>query len=268
MTKIYFHIARIFLGIVFVGSVLVRTFAPHLLAGVSFPPTAQAWLDVMESTRYLQALLYITEFVMGLALLIGIFVPLAVLILVPITLNIALFHIFLQPTVDRMTQVALMLGAHTILAYHSRRSLAPLFLPASRDRLNWKIKSFNVRLILQILLGLMFILAGGAKLLIPDRLSVGDFLIDGMKATGYLYPLLGTTELAIGFLLAANRFIPLTLVALAPIMLNIFFYHVFLDPSGLPVIFVVSGIFIFLVSSHFDAYRPLMNLKTNFGAVN
>jgi hypothetical protein len=68
MTKIYVRVARIFLGIVLVGSVLVRTFAPHLLAGVSFPPVAQAWLDVMESTRYLQTLLYVTEFVTGLAL--------------------------------------------------------------------------------------------------------------------------------------------------------------------------------------------------------
>jgi putative oxidoreductase len=93
MTKIYFHVARVFLGSVLVGSVLVRTFAPHLLAGISFPPAAQDWLDVMESTRYLQTLLYVTEFMTGLALLIGIFVPLVVLILVPITLNIALFHL-------------------------------------------------------------------------------------------------------------------------------------------------------------------------------
>jgi putative oxidoreductase len=94
MTKIYFHVARIFLGSVLVGSVLVRTFAPHLFAGVSFPPLAQDWLDVMESTRYLQTLLYVTELMTGLALLIRIFVPLVVLILVPITVNIALFHIF------------------------------------------------------------------------------------------------------------------------------------------------------------------------------
>jgi putative oxidoreductase len=126
MTKIHFQIARMFLGSVLVGAVLVRTFAPHLLAGVSFPPAAQDWLDFMESTRYLQTLLYVTEFMTGFALLIGFFVPLTVLILIPITINIALFHIFLQPTVERITQVALMLGAHALLAYDSRRSLTPL----------------------------------------------------------------------------------------------------------------------------------------------
>jgi putative oxidoreductase len=261
MTKIYFHVARIFLGTVLVGSVLVRTFAPHLLAGVSFPPAAQDWLNVMESTRYLQTLLYVTEFMTGLTLLIGIFVPLVVLILAPITLNIALFHIFLQPRAERIIQVILMLGAHALLAYHSRRSFTYLFCSASPACSSWKIGSLNVRLIIQIFLGLMFVLAGGAKLLVPDRLSVGDFLIDGMKATGYLYPLLGTTEFVAGLFLVTNHFVPLTLVILAPIMLNIFLYHVFLASVGLPVVFVFSGIYIALVISHFHAYRPLINFK-------
>lgn len=244
-----------------VGSVIVRTFAPHLLTGMSFPPAAQNWLDVMESTRYLQTLLYVSEFVTGLALLIGIFVPLVVLMLAPITLNIALFHIFLQPTVERMTLVVLMLSAYAVLAYCARRSLTHLFRSATFNRSYWKIKSLDIGLILQMLLGLMFMLAGSAKLLIPDRLSVGDFLIDGMKATGYLYPLLGMTELAIGFFLAANRFIPLTLVMTAPIVLNIFLYHLFLAPNGLPVISLFSGIYIALVVSYFDAYHPLLSVK-------
>jgi uncharacterized membrane protein YphA (DoxX/SURF4 family) len=172
-----------------------------------------------------------------------------------------LFHIFLQPTVGRIIQVVLMLGAHTLLAYHSRRSLTHLVRPTLPDRSNWKIGSLDVQLILQILLGLMFVLAGGAKLLISERLSVGDFLIDGMKATGYLYPLLGATEFVTGLFLATNHFVPLTLVVLAPIMLNIFLYHVFLASGGLPVVFIFSGIYIALGISHFHAYRPLINFK-------
>jgi uncharacterized membrane protein YphA (DoxX/SURF4 family) len=261
MTKIYFHIARLFLGFVLVGSVLVRTFAPHLLAGVSFPPAAQDWLDVMASTRYLQILLYCTEFITGLALLVGIFVPLVVLILVPITFNIALFHVFLQPTVERMTQVALMLVAHALLAYDSRQSYTYLFRAVRIVRPGQKIGSLSVTLILQILLGLMFVLAGGAKLLIPARLSIGDFLIDGMKATGYLYPLLGATEFIAGLFLVTNYFLPLTLVGLAPVIVNIFFYHVFLAPGGLHVSLVFSAIYVALVMAHFHAYRPLLRLK-------
>jgi putative oxidoreductase len=260
MTKIYFQVARIFLGSILVGSVLVRIFAQHLLAGVSFPPAAKDWLDVMESTRYLQTLLYVTEFITGLALLIGIFVPLAVLILAPITLNIALFHIFLQPTVGRMMQVALMVGAHTLLAYHSRRSFTHFFRSANPVRAGWKIGSLNVRLTFQILLGLIFVLTGGAKLLIPDRLSVGDFLIEGMKATGYLYPLLGATEFITGLFLVTNYFVPLTLVALAPIIVNIFFYHAFLAAVGLPASLILSGIYVALVIAHSQAYCPLFKL--------
>jgi hypothetical protein len=109
----------------------------------------------------------------------------------------------------------------------------------------------------------MFVLAGGAKLLIPNRLSVGDFLIDGMKATDYLYPLLGTTEFIAGLFLATNHFVPLTLVVLAPIIVNIFCYHAFLVPVGLPVSFIFSGIYVVLVITHFYAYRPLLKLEAN-----
>ncbi len=65
MIKIYSYAARMFLGIVLVSAVLVRVFAPQLAARANFPPAAQAWLDVMKATGYLQTLLYLTEFIGG-----------------------------------------------------------------------------------------------------------------------------------------------------------------------------------------------------------
>jgi putative oxidoreductase len=261
MTKLYFHAARVFLGLVLVVAVLARTVASQLSAGVSFLPAAQAWLDVMASTGYLQTVLYVTEFVAGLALLFNFCIPLAVLVLAPITLNIALFHIFLQPTAGRMVQVVLMVGAHAVLAYYARRSLLPLFQPNSPARLNWKVGAFNIRLLIQIVLGAMFVVAGGAKLLIPARLSVGDALIDGMKATGYLYALLGITEAISGLFLAINRYVPLTLTVLAPIVLNIFLYHVFLAPMGLPVALILSSGYIAIVVFYAHYFRALLGFR-------
>jgi putative oxidoreductase len=127
--KMYTCIARITLGLIFVVTVVVRVLMPQVIASAGFPAAAQAWLDVMHDTGYLQSLLYLTELIGGGALLLNIFVPLALLILAPITLNIALFHFFLNPSLVRITLVLVMLSSHLLLVYRHKRSFAPLFYP-------------------------------------------------------------------------------------------------------------------------------------------
>jgi hypothetical protein len=261
MVKMCAHIARVLLGLIFVVSVIVRVLMPQVVASAGFPVAAQAWLDAMRATGYLQPLLYLTEFIGGGALLLNIFVPAALITLTPIVLNIALFHFFLDLRPARIVLVLFVLAAHLLLIYLHRRSLMPLIEKVDPIWSGLKVGRFDLRSLLQILLGLTLVVTGGAKLLIPDRLSVGDLLIDGMKATGYLYPLLGATEFVTGLLLATNNFVPLTLVVLAPIMLNIFFYHLFLATVGLPVFSILSGIYIAIVIAHFHAYRPLLNFR-------
>ena len=47
-------------------------------------------------------------------------------------------------------------------------------------------------------------------------------------------------ELACGLLLLANRYLPLALALLAPVIVNIVLFHLFLSPAGLPLAFFVS----------------------------
>jgi hypothetical protein len=264
MIKIYANAARILLGLILVGAVLFRLFAsPQLIATMGFPPAAQNWLDVMKSTGYLQTLLYATEFMAGAALLMNLFIPLVLTVLTPVILNIALFHIFLDARLARIMLVLLMLGAHWLLVYLYRRSFTPLFHPVKPIWSGLTFRFFNIRLIFQIILGLAFALAGGAKLLIPNQLSLGDLLIDGMKNTGYLYSLLGFTELITGIVILSGRFVPLALAISAPITLNIFLYHVFLSPAGLLISFMLVAIHTTLSVAYADAYRSLTRLKVS-----
>ena len=57
--------------------------------------------------------------------------------------------------------------------------------------------------------------------------------------SGYFFPLLKSIEVVAGLLLLANLFVPLTLAVLAPIIVNIIGFHLFLEPSGLPIPLVV-----------------------------
>lgn len=91
--KIVTLIARLLLGLIFLG------------AGISFffttpPPLEGAMGDFfkgMAATGYFFHLLKVTEIVCGALLLSGFFVPLALVVLAPITLNIFLVHLFMAP---------------------------------------------------------------------------------------------------------------------------------------------------------------------------
>jgi putative oxidoreductase len=50
--------------------------------------------------------------------------------------------------------------------------------------------------------------------------------VTAMVDTGYLWPIIGITELLAGLAILSGRFVPLALIVLAPITLNIFLFHV------------------------------------------
>ncbi len=118
----------------------------------------------------------------------------------------------------------------------------------------------------RLLLGTIFVLAGvnglwfvaGWELLFQVRV---DPIIYGMLNTGFMLTLEKVTELACGILLLANRYVPLVLVVLAPIVVNIVGLHLFRDPAGLPQALLVLVLQLYLVRVHWQSYRPLLRAR-------
>ncbi len=79
------------------------------------PEAAGAFAGAMAATGYFFPVLKATEVLGGLALLTGLYVPLALIVLAPITLQIVLFHTFLAPE-GMFIQVAMLL-IHLSLGY-------------------------------------------------------------------------------------------------------------------------------------------------------
>jgi putative oxidoreductase len=80
------------------------------------PPLADAagaFAGAMAATGYFFPMIKATEVVGGFLLLSGMFVPLALILLAPVTLNIFLFHFFLAPA--GMYIQVLMLIIHLVL---------------------------------------------------------------------------------------------------------------------------------------------------------
>jgi uncharacterized membrane protein YphA (DoxX/SURF4 family) len=114
----------------------------------------------------------------------------------------------------------------------------------------------------RILLGLIFFVFGLNFFLHflpqPPMPEAAGAFAGAMFATGYLFVLLKVVEITSGLLLLAGRFVPLALALLAPIVVNIVFFHAFLAPAGIVLPLVVLALEIFLAWSYRAVYRPML----------
>jgi hypothetical protein len=91
----------------------------------------------------------------------------------------------------------------------------------------------------------------------PGAVAFGN----GLAASGYMPVLLGGTQAVAGALLLVNRFVPLALVLLAPIVVNIVFFHAFLQRSGLVIAIPVAAIEIYLAWAYRDHFRYVLTAR-------
>jgi uncharacterized membrane protein YphA (DoxX/SURF4 family) len=82
-----------------------------------------------------------------------------------------------------------------------------------------------------------------------------------LMQTGYMFPLIKGTEVVAGALLLTNRFVPLALALVAPVVVNIFAFHAFLQPAQLPLASAIVVLEIGLAWSYRTAYRPMLALR-------
>jgi putative oxidoreductase len=89
-------IARVLLGLIFfaAGVTGLLNLAP---APPDMPENLMTFTNGLLATGYFMTLLKATEAICGLLLLAGLWVPLALVILAPISINIFLVHAFLAP---------------------------------------------------------------------------------------------------------------------------------------------------------------------------
>jgi uncharacterized membrane protein YphA (DoxX/SURF4 family) len=116
----------------------------------------------------------------------------------------------------------------------------------------------------RVLFGLMFFVFGlnGFLNFIPKPTApmpagAGAFA-GAMMATGYLFQLVKGTEVIVGALMLANRFVPLALALIAPVVVNIVLFHAVLAPSGVALPLVILALELYLAWSYRQAFLPML----------
>lgn len=120
-------------------------------------------------------------------------------------------------------------------------------------------------LLLRLWLGLVLIKNSGVGTLTPlEDLGLPPRIYEIMKGmwdTGFMMHLVKSIELIGGISLVLNRFVPLLLVALIPVVINIYGVHIFLFDAFVTQGLAMLLICFFLVFRHFEKFRPLLQYK-------
>lgn len=113
----------------------------------------------------------------------------------------------------------------------------------------------------RLVLGLLFTTFGLNGFLqfmpMPPMPEAANAFLGALGATGYMSPLLHGTEVVAGLMLIAGRAVPLALVLLAPVLMNIAAFHLFLAPGGMPIAIFALAMGLYVAYQHRAVYRPL-----------
>ncbi|WP_264564660.1 DoxX family protein [Flavobacterium sp. N3904] len=116
-------------------------------------------------------------------------------------------------------------------------------------------------IIIRSLIGLLLLFASISYFLhlFPEPPLEGNMKIfnDGIKASGYLMPLVKIVELLCGLSFITGKFNKLSFILLMPISINILFTHICLAPEGIPVAAFLFVGNIFLIYTKWDSYKGL-----------
>ena len=123
--------------------------------------------------------------------------------------------------------------------------------------------------IVRVLLGVMFLVFGlngflnfmpAPKNLPPDMITVSTGLMKG----GYM-AVVSATELVVALLLLTNRFVPLALALLAPIIVGIITFHLAVAPATMGPGIAVLVMELHLAWAYRGAFRPMLRAKVSPG---
>ncbi|MXN93242.1 DoxX family membrane protein [Flavobacterium sp. Sd200] len=123
MNSQFTKIIRILLGLILIvfGTNKIYAFIP-----LPQPPAEAArFMESLADTGYVLTVVAILEIMIGIMLILKLYVPFALLVLVPISLNILLFHLFLD--IPAIGAALLVVALNGILLYKHRRKYKPLF---------------------------------------------------------------------------------------------------------------------------------------------
>ena len=118
----------------------------------------------------------------------------------------------------------------------------------------------KIMLFARIILGLIFLIFGfnGFFQFISFEMTPAASQFMSAFVDSPYFHFLKVIEIIIGFLLLINFYVPLSLIILAPVTINIFIFHLFLDRSGMPIALAILILHFLVAYGRREAFKPLL----------
>jgi putative oxidoreductase len=134
---------------------------------------------------------------------------------------------------------------------------------ASIERENPVMKTASV--IARYLAGVIFLVFGLNGFLhfipLPPPEGVAGQFMGALYVTHYLWVIFAFQVIA-GVLLLINRYVPLAVAVLAPVLVNILTFHALMAPSGLPLALFVTVLWVLLFIDVRPAFSGLFQSRS------
>ena len=115
----------------------------------------------------------------------------------------------------------------------------------------------------RIILGLILVVFGLNKFIgfmpeleLPD--AANNFFV-ALIETGYMMAFIAIVEIVAGVLLLINKYVPLALVIVFPVMLNALLFHLFLDLPNIAPALIAVALNIYLFFAHKPRYEGVLS---------
>ena len=120
-------------------------------------------------------------------------------------------------------------------------------------------------LVARLLLGVIFLVFGLNGFLqfihLPPPTGIAAQFFGALFASHY-YIVIFAVQVLGGLLLLVNRFVPLALVILGPVIVNIFFFHTLMAPAGLPLAILVVILWVIVAVRNKQHFAGLFTQQT------
>jgi len=138
-------------------------------------------------------------------------------------------------------------------------------IPAELEPRKRKSVGLYATVIVRILLGLVFLVFGlnGFLNFMPAPKDMPQAIMNvmgGLMQAGYMSVVSGA-EVLIALMLLTNRFVPLALALLAPIIVGILTFHIAMQPATIGPGIAVLLMELYLAWAYRSSFRPMLRAK-------
>lgn len=118
----------------------------------------------------------------------------------------------------------------------------------------------------RVVLGLIFFVFGLNFFLqflpMPAMSGPPAEFIGALVASGYVMVLVKGVEVAAGALLLINRFVPLALALLAPVIVGITGFHLAFAPQEMGLVLVILALELYLAFAYRESFAPMLRAQS------